>query len=493
MDPAFAKSQNNIWAVDHIFNQLVDLNDDLEITPELAHSWEITEDGLHYIFHIRTDVWFHKDPCFGADSSRRLSAEDVKFSLLRLINPELSAPGSWVFQDKLDDHNPIEVNYDSTLVFHLKSPFSPFLSLLTMQYCSILPREATEYYGLDIRSHPVGTGPFYLHKWLDRQGIFLKKNQFYFKSGLPLLKGVRISFVEDRNTAFLVFMRKGIDFFSGLQSSFGAQLIDDHGNLQSKLQDKMQMIKAEYLNTEYIGINLEALPESHALQDKKFRRALNIGINREEMIRIFRHGLASPAEFGFIPSVLKDSIYKVRRISYLPDSAKKIIQDIGYQSFSNEDKLITLYTNKDYLDLISYIARQWQELGILVQIELMETATLREKMRAGTVGMFRASWIADYPDQESFATIFYSKNPAPPNYTRFKNAAYDSLYEKAIQETEASERNYLYFKMETILCEESPVVFILYDQIALFAQKNITGLKGNAINLLKLEQVQDLE
>jgi len=491
LDPAFAKSQNNIWVVDHIYNQLLDLDEDLNIVPELAHSWEISEDGLKYIFHLRSDVFYHKDPCFGMDSLRTLKAKDVKFSLLRLTDPKLSAPGSWIFNDKLNQDNPIEVINDSTLIFNLSRAFSPFLSLLTMQYCSILPEEAELYYGSEIRIHPVGTGPFMMHKWLDRQGVFLKKNPNYFKSGLPLLNGVRISFIEDRNTAFLVFVKKGIDFFSGLQSSFAAQLLDEDGLLKENMNDQITMLKSDYLNTEYIGINLAALPSKHILRSKEFRRALNFGFDRAEMIRIFRNGLATPALAGFIPLVLKDTIFQKSYFSYQPDLVKEIIKKLDYIHLPLEEKEIIIHTNKDYVDLISFIARQWQELGIIVKIELVETATLREQMRNGTIGMFRASWIADYPDEESFTTVFYSQNPAPPNYTRFKNVEFDRLYQLAIQEKNLDLREEYYHQMDQILCEESPVIFLFYDQIALFMQNNIEGLKANPINLLKLENVRD--
>jgi len=105
---------------------------------------------------------------------------------------------------------------------------------------------------------------------------------------------------------------------------------------------------------------------------------------------------------------------------------------------------------------------------------------------------FRASWIADYPDEESFMTVFYSKNGAPPNYTRFKNVEFDQLYEAAVKEIDNDKRVKLFQQMDRIIVEESPVIFLLYDQTALFGQKNLINLNGNPINLLKLEQVNEI-
>jgi peptide/nickel transport system substrate-binding protein len=110
-------------------------------------------------------------------------------------------------------------------------------------------------------------------------------------------------------------------------------------------------------------------------------------------------------------------------------------------------------------------------------------------MRNGQAPFFRASWIADYPDGESFLTCFYGKNAAPPNYTRFQNATFDRLYEAALRETDAERRYALYRQMEQILVEEAPVIFLFYDETAQFANRRVSGLPRNAINLLSLKKV----
>ena len=133
LDPAFAKSQNNIWLIDHIYNQLLDLDDSMRLVPEIAKNWDVSDDGMKYIFHLRNDIFFHKNICFGVDSTRKLNSSDVEFSFKRLLDPALSAPGRWIFIDKLDSIKPFNIVDDSTIEVNLKKPFSPFLSLLTMQ------------------------------------------------------------------------------------------------------------------------------------------------------------------------------------------------------------------------------------------------------------------------------------------------------------------------------------------------------------------------
>ncbi len=493
LDPAYAKTQNNYWAVDHIFNQLLDISDSLEFIPELALKFSVSHDGRTYTFNLRTDVWFHQDSCFGSEKTRKMTSMDVAYSFKRLMSKELNAPGRWVFAGKVDSILPFEVVNDSVFSLHLKEPYAPILSLLTMHYCSILPQEAVDFYQSKFAEHPVGTGPFCYKKWAGKQGLFLAKNCNYFKKGKPLLDGVRISFIEDRNTAYLEFKKKNIDFFSGLQSSFALQVIDHEGKIREDRKYDMNLTRGPYLNTEYIGIYNGFLDKDHPLNNKKFRQALNYAIDKRKMIQTFKYGVGTAAESGFIPAGLPSyDPTKVKGYVYNPILAKSILAEIHYkEKFRPQDELV-LNTNKDYIDLITYIARQWQEIGIVVRIELHETASLREKMRSGSLSLFRASWIADYPDEESFLNFFYGPNPCPPNYTRFDNHEYNLLYQLAIRETQKAKRQELYQKMDQILIEESPVIFLFYDQIALLSQNNIKGIVPNSINLLRLETVEKI-
>ncbi|MDQ3142918.1 MAG: ABC transporter substrate-binding protein [Bacteroidota bacterium] len=492
LDPAFAKSQNNIWAVDHIYNQLIDLNDSLQLVPELATLWKIEDGGTKYTFQLRRDVYFHEDSCFVNHKTRLLNAHDVVFSFSRLLDPELAAPGSWVFSGIVDSLKPFYAENDSTFIIQLKKPFSPLLKILTMQYCSIVPKEAVDYYGKKFALHPVGTGPFRIKKWIGRQGLFLSKNEEYFIPGAPLLEGVRISFIEDRNTAYLEFLKNKIDFFSGLQSGFALQLLDQTGNLQTDKLNSLQYFKQDFLNTEYLGFNLEVLPKSHALQNSKVRQALNYAIDKKSLIRNFRYGVGTPAHAGFIPKGLKSYEESTIGYAYNAIKAKELLDEAGYYNLPLEDAQVIVNTNKEYLELVTFITRQWQEIGIKVTIELLETATLREKMRQGSLACFRASWIADYPDEESFMAVFYSQNDAPPNYMRFKSSQFDVLYDQSVIQSDETVRKDLFRKMDAIIIKEAPVVFLYYDQTSCFAQNHVKGLKINALNLLKLETVNEM-
>ncbi len=492
LDPVFAKSQNNIWACDHLYNRLVELDDNLNVIPAIAKSWTVSDDGLVYTFNLRDDIYFHDNDAFPDQKGRQLVAEDVVYSFNRLIDPKVASPGSWIFQNKLVTSEPFKAISPTQFELRLKEAFRPILGILSMHYCSIVPKEAVDQYGDRFRSNPVGTGPFQLKKWLENQSLFLAKNPNYFeKEGsrtLPYLDGVRVSFIGDKKSAFLELMGNKLDLISGLESSYTNELLNANGNLKADLNSKIQFLKSPFLNTEYLGINLN-LNQVNPLAKKKVRQALNYGFDRKLMLQKLRNNVGTPAQSGFVPKGLPSYSTTVKGYSYQIDKARQLLAEAGFPNGEGLPR-IELYTNKDYLDLCTFIVRQWEDLGIKVQIEVLESATLRNKMTKGEVPFFRASWIADYPDEESYFTVFYSKNPAPPNYTRFNNAQFDALYEQALQENDDQKRQAIYQKMDQLIIEEAPVIFLFYDETALFAQKNIKGLSKNALNLLALKRVK---
>lgn len=483
LDPAFAKSQNNIWATHHLFDGLVGLDDSLNVVPAIAKYWLISEDGLTYTFRLRSDVTFHDNKCI-SNKNRVVTAHDMAYSFRRLIDEDVNSPGSWLFTDKVDGKEAFNAIDDSTFVIQLNKPFIPMMGILAMQYCSVVPQECVEYYKSEFRSNPVGTGPFLFKRWEENQALFLLDNEEYFRKTSHNLDGIKTTFIPDKKIAFLELLNGNLDFVSGLESSFIHDLLTQEGDLLPKRQEQLNLIKAPYLNSEYLGINMANQPKDSPLRIKEIRQALNLGLDRDLMLSALRNGVGKAANAGFVPSGLPSHDPKsVKGYSYNPDSARALIRSVGFGS-NNPLPEIELYTNKDYLDLTTFIARQWQEIGVKVKIEVLESSILRDGMRKSSIPFFRASWIADYPDAESFLCMFYSKYPAPPNYTRYSNPAFDLLYEEAIKTSDIKARYELYHQMDRMLIEDAPVIFLFYDETALFSQKNISGVSGNAVNLL---------
>ncbi len=496
LDPAFAKSQNNMWVMNHVFNTLISLNDSLEVIPSLAKSWSITNEGKTYIFHLRDDVYFQKDSCFqNSQQTRKMVAADVAYSLGRLIDKELNSPGSWLFSDKVSGPEAFKVIDDTTFVLELSQPFIPTLGILTMQYCSIVPKEAITYYGDGFRSHPVGTGPFGFKRWIENQSLFLERNPLYFDTINKLSHSpdyIKTSFIPDKQIAALELMNGKLDLISGIESSFVNEFLDADGQLKADKKDKISFIRTPYLNTEYIGINQTLAQEHPALRMKAFRQALNFALDRELMLSSLRNNVGLPANSGFVPRGLPSfNDQKVKGYRFDLKLAKELIEESGVD-VRNMTPLV-INTNAEYLDLATFVAKQWEAIGVKTKIELLDTGILREGMRNSKLQMFRASWIADYPDAESYLTVFYSKNPAPPNYTRFSNRVYDRLYEQAIREPDVEKRYELYQAMDKIIVDEAPVIFLFYDESSVFISNQLKGYTNNGLNMLNVNGLYKID
>jgi len=225
LDPAFARDQSIIWPVNQIFNGLVQLDEELRIKPCIAKSWEISSDGQEYRFHLRKDVLFHPDRVFHDKAERQVRAGDFIFSFSRIADPATASSGSWIFDcvARQNGNPAFSAIDDSTFVIRLSKPFPPFLSMLAMPYASVVPQKAIIRYGRYFRSHPVGTGPFLFKYWKEGVKLVLLKNPEYFEaengSSLPFLDGVSISFLSDKQSAFLEFVKGRLDFISGLDPS----------------------------------------------------------------------------------------------------------------------------------------------------------------------------------------------------------------------------------------------------------------------------------
>ncbi|MFN8311104.1 MAG: ABC transporter substrate-binding protein [Chitinophagales bacterium] len=487
LDPAFSRDQATIWACNQLYNGLVQLDSNLNVQPCIAKTWETSPDGKTFTFHLRTDVVFHQNSCF-SNRSRKVTASDFVYSFERLINKQTASPGAWIFNGRIDTVQPFEAINDSTFILRLKQPFPPILGILTMTYCSVVPKEAVEKYGTDFRSHPVGTGPFQFKVWKEGIALILTRNPMYFEfengARLPLLDGVRVSFINNKKTEFLTFRSGQIDFISGIDASFIDEVLTDQGTLKPELTQQYNLQKAPYLNTEYLGFNLQTMA---VWQNKKLRQAVNYAFDRQELIRYLRNGVGSPAEQGFCPRGLPNFDSHFVGFHYDPIKAQQLLAEAGYPNGKGLP-VLKLYTNETYKEIGLFVARQLERSGIHVNLEIAQGAILREWMSQGKAPFFRGSWIADYPDAESYFTVFYGKNDAPPNYTRFKNATYDSLYEAALLTNDAAARFKIYQRLEEILIEEAPVVPLYYDEVLRFTSKRVHHLTPNGLNLLDLKR-----
>lgn len=504
LDPAFSRDLEVMWATNQLFDGLVELDSSMNVVPCVAKAWNISSDGLTYSFLLRDDVRFHPSTLFADTTGRKVIASDFVYTFKRLLNPKVASPATWVFssldQEKADQG--FEAPNDSVFVIYLKEPFQPFLGMMSMQYCNVVPHEVVEHYGAEFRNHPIGCGPFQFAFWYENVALVFHRNNNYWQRDehgvqLPYLKAVKIDFVKDMSVEFQGLLQGRYDFMSGIYSSFKDELIDAQGELSPVYQDQLYFQKTPFIKTDYLGIMMDPTLEVNKespLMDIRVRQAISFAIDKRKMVKHLRNNTVFPAENGFVPPVLnpigKDSLY----YSYNPARARQLLEEAGYPGGKGMSEIV-ISTVSDYTDLIEYIQHQLGEVGIKAKVNVLQGPALREQSAKGQLAVFRKSWLADYADAENFLAVFYSGNfcPSGPNYTHYLNENFDNLYQSSRTETNDSIRFMKYSAMNHILMKDAPVIPLYYDQVSHFIRKEIKGLQTNPVNMLDLRTVKKIK
>lgn len=504
LDPARSSNFENIWAVNQVFNGLVQMDDKLNVVPCIAYRFSISPDGLIYTFNLRSDVFFHDNACFESNGKgRKVLASDFVYSFDRLFDGSVSSATSLlanIDRSEKSNYKGFEAVNDSTFKIHLKEPLNNFLSVLTMKYFSVIPYEAIDYYKTDFRRNPVGTGPFTFKMWEEGTKLVLLRNSNYFEMDetgkqLPYLDAVSISFVKDRETAFMELLNGKFDMLSGADAFNTNEVLDKEGNLREAYTKKFYLQKQTFLKTDYIGFlvdeNLPAVKNS-PLKLKAIRQAINYGFDRDKLIKFLRSNIGTAAHAGFIPPGLKSyEPAKVKGYNYNPDKVKALLREAGFADGKGLPE-ITLHVTDNYKEQVEYIQSQLAENGIKLQISIEKPSVLSQSVNRCEYLLFKKSWVGDYADEENFMSPFYSKNfcPQGANYFHYKNPAFDAAYEKAGRETNDSVKRELYRQMDRMLIEDAPVIPLYYDQVVRLVHHRVKGLGNNPMNLLNLKTVQ---
>ena len=530
LDPIYAKDLPHIWACNQIFNGLVAFDDEMNVVPAIAKSWNISDDGMTYTFVLRDDVYFHEDECFfkstdnrqrttdiGYASTRKVTAHDFVYSFNRVLDRKLNSSGSWIFanvnkRQQTTDNGQWTFEYafeainDTILKIELTQPFPAFLGILSMAYASVVPHEAVDFYGTEFGRHPVGTGPFKYQYWKEGVKLVFRKNPNYFEKigeeRLPYLDAVSISFIIDKQVAFMEFVKGKFDFMSGIDARYKDELLTRDGQLRQEYEDDIYLIREPYLNTEYLAFFLGENDTLGRERSLALRQAVSYSIDREKMLRYLRNGIGTPGNYGIIPVGLPGSLEteNLRNSEsenhgdstsigypYNPKKAEQLLKDndlLGYE--------LKLYTTQDYIDIAKFVQSALTEIGLNCKVEEMMPAALREKRANGNLPFFRSSWVADYPDAENYLSLFTTNNftPQGPNYTHYSNAKFDELYQKSLTCNDIEERARIYHAMDSLMMTEAPVVILFYDEVLRFVNKNVEGLGSNPTNMLNLKKVK---
>ena len=528
LDPIYAKDLPHIWACNQVFNSLVAFDDKMDLVPMVAKSWDISEDGKTYTFHLRDDVQFHYDTCFYQSAlrpferpqgpqaqgpsqheeakvvepvetptpksqSRFVTAQDFVYSFNRVVDKTLNSPGLWIFSSVKhdDDHYAFTAVDDTTFQIELSQPFPPFLGILSMTYASVVPHEAVEYYGDDFRSHPVGTGPFKFQYWKEGVKLVFRKNPDYFERDeagerLPYIDAVSISFLIDKQVAFLEFIKGKFDFMSGIDARYKDELLTYDGNLRKKYEDKIELITEPYLNTEYFSFFIDPNDPLGPDRARALRQAVSLCIDREKMLRYLRNGIGEPGTGGMIPVGLPGHSNTIG-YGYDLKRAQRLVAENHLDGY-----LLQLSTVADYADIGKFVQSQVEQIGLQCKMEVMPPATMRSMRSNGSLPFFRSSWVADYADAENYLSLFTTSNfaPAGPNYTHYSNPKFDQLFEKALLCADVEQRTNYYTEMDSLMMQDAPVVVLFYDEVLRFVNKRVKDMGSNPTNLLDLRRVR---
>ncbi|HRE11281.1 MAG TPA: ABC transporter substrate-binding protein [Ignavibacteria bacterium] len=517
LDPIMCSNYAAGWPLQQMTEGLLEYTQAMNLEDNLASSHKVSEDGLTYTFTIRRNVFFHDNPCFPDGKGREVKAADFKYCFERVCDPSTKTRGAWLFRDKVkgaleyitsikEKHNNvteitgIQAPNDTTLIITLTKPFAPFLSILTMPYAFVYPKEAVEYYKDNFGYNPVGTGPFKFVKWEVDRELEMTKNPNYWslnKAGKPLvyLDGIRVSFLKSSETAFLDFQQGKFDFYDPTPEVL-SQVTDETGALKPEYSGEFELVKQPWLNTVYLGIQLDKnVPggKNNVLSDnRKLRQAINYAIDREKIITYVLKFRGTPGVNGPIPPGMPGYNKELKGYSYDVPKAKQLLSEAGYPDGKGLSVKLVV-SNDDTQKLIGEsVQAQLKDLGIDAQLDFMQSSTMRSSQVGGELAFWRGNWGADYFDPENFMALFYSKNHSPigPNYTHYQNAAADSLYELAMKLTDFEVRKKLYNQMEQVVLEDSPWIILYYNQIVYLKNKKVSNMYVDGLNTIILKQAR---
>ena len=484
LDPAAARSLEHMWVVDQLYDGLVELNADLEVVPCVAKSWEVDPVTHTYTFHLRPGVAF--------SNGRSVDASDVVFSLERLRDPSVVSSGGWI----LDAVVPAGIRAvdDSTVAIQLSQAYPPFLGLLTTAYGAIVDRVHAQTEGVSLRNQPGGTGPFVLKWWLEDAGLVLHPNPGYWErdeegNPLPYLDAVHIDVVQDMGSEFLGLTQGRYDFISGLHPSFMETLLDEEGGLRPSYAGDLRLEHVPFLKTDYLGVVLDGSQTPPALKHPMVRQALSLALDRPSLVKHLRRNSVSATDRFVPPSMLGRPAPHPVRLEM--DSAKALLAEAGHADGKGVGTVV-VSTTSDYADLCAAIQHDWTALGLDVQIDVLPSSVLRERVAQGEVAVFYKSWLADHPDAENFLGLFVKANfsPGGPNYTHHHNSEFETMYRQALALSDDDlGRRALYLAMDSLVHHEMPVIPLFHDRVTHVLRKDVAGWAISPVNRLDLRRV----
>jgi ABC-type transport system substrate-binding protein len=463
LDPAIGYDWQNWSMIKALFNGLMDYEaGTYNLEPDLAKSFTISSDGKVYTFKLREDVKFH--------NGRKLTAEDIKYSIERAINPKTQSPGQGFFWSikgfdemvagKATELSGMTVVDPYTLKIELSRPDATFLHVMAINFAFAVPKEEIEKYGQDFGTHPVGTGAFKMKEWRLGQRVVYERNPDYYKTGLPRLDKIIFEVGQEPTVALLRLQQGEVDILGdGIPPARFLQVKNDPKNADL-------IIEGGQLHTGYVSMNVRIKP----FDNRKVRQAVNMAINKQRICKIINNR-AVPANQPLPPAMPGyDKNYK--GYPFDPAKAKALLAEAGFANgFTTE-----LYANNTDPNprIAQAIQRDLAEIGITAEIKTLAQSTViaagGEEDQAPMIWSGGMAWIADFPDPSNFYGPILGCGGAVKggwNWAWYCNEKLDALAAKADAMSDPAmktEREELWRSIFIELMEDAPWAPVFNEQ-----------------------------
>jgi peptide/nickel transport system substrate-binding protein/oligopeptide transport system substrate-binding protein len=449
LDPAIGYDWQNWSIIKSLFDGLMDYKPGTtELVPDLAESYDISADGKTFTFQLRPGVKF--------TNGRELTADDVKYSIERVLDPATQSPGAGFF-GTIDS---IEVVDPQTIRFNLNRPDATFLHVMAINFSHVVPKEEVEKWGADFGKHPVGTGAYKLAEWTLGQRVVFEKNPDYWHKGLPYLDKITFEIGQEPIVALLRLQKGEIDVpGDGIPPAKFQEVMNDPAQ-------KARVVEGGQLQTGYITMNVTMKP----FDDVRVRQAVNMAINKDRIVQLINNR-AIPANQPLPPSMPGyDKDYK--GYPYDPAKAKELLAQAGYpDGFSTE--LYAMNTDPNPR-IAQAIQQDLAAVGIKASIQAQAQANViaagGDKNGAPMIWSGGMAWIADFPDPSNFYGPILGCAGAVPggwNWSWYCNKDLDAEAAKAdsiVDPAKAAERNKMWSDIYTKIMKDAPWVPVFNEQ-----------------------------
>lgn len=511
--PTYAADHYSSRIISQIYEPLMSYNmKTMSVVPGVAESFSVSEDSKVYTFKIRKGVMFHNDDCFGSDPAE-LKASDVKFTLdlacsglkenqiYYLLTNRIA--GADEFAKKSTESIPsggvsgVKVLDDYTVEITLKNPIHGFEMIMSHLNLGIVSKKAYDTYGDKVGEHPIGSGPFMLET-NSNEKIVLKRNPNYwrkdeFGNQLPFLSKVVMTYAKDKKSELIAFRNREIDLVleipvEEIQNILGSlQEAQEGKNVKHKIDSKKS------LSMTYIATACE----SDEFQDVRVRQAFNMAIGREDIIDNWLEGEGAPALGGFVPDMPGYNSSRIRGAQYNPERAKSLMATAGYpngRGFPTLDFYVNAKEGSGLHKMAKSVAAQLKRnLNVDLNIKLCSIEEREQAIADGRAKIWRAGWVADYPDPQNFLNLFYGGNlndhSSVVNSFKFQNEDFDRLFEKASSESDTGARNNLLTQCDQLVVDQAPVIPIFTDDHIVMVNARVRNFEANAMETLYLTDV----